>query len=283
MTVARRKSASRPIICALSSDDGYVIGLTVTVRSMLEHLAPGRSVELHIADGGISAENRERFLESIAGFPVTCRFMDPDMRRVSKLKACGYLKVPTYFRLLLPRMMPRDCSKVLYLDSDLLIRSDVGALFDLPLPEPLGAVQSLFCPYVVSVPGLPNFRELGLKADTAFFNAGVLLMNLDVWRREKLGPKVMDYVEKHAEHITMSDNQGLVGTLANRWKQLDRRWNVEHHAPPPDARIVHFVYAIKPWHHGFRHPSRDEWFEVLDRTAFRGWRPRPEKATGTRG
>ena len=40
-----------------------------------------------------------------------------------------------------------------------------------------------------------------------------------------------------------------------------------------DPWIVHYSTGGKPWKFGCAHPWADEWFENLDQTEFRGWRP----------
>ena len=82
--------------------------------------------------------------------------------------------------------------------------------------------------------------------------------------------------------------------LAGRWGELDPRWNQipQFWEPaagdadpfPPALRelvirdpwIVHYSTWSKPWHWGCTHPARERFFEVLDRTAWAGWRPRKQ-------
>lgn len=40
-----------------------------------------------------------------------------------------------------------------------------------------------------------------------------------------------------------------------------------------DPKIIHFTTEWKPWHYNVKHPYRDEFFSVLDRTSWRNWRP----------
>lgn len=270
---ARRAKASDPVVLAMSADDRYAIGLAVTVRSALERLR-GRPVELTVADGGLSVRNRERILRSFDGFAIATRFVKPDVSRVKRLKTRGYIRTPTYFRLLLPDLVPKTRHKALYLDADLLVNADLGRLFDTPLEgHAAAAVHSLMCPHVVCISGILNFAELGLPPETPYFNAGVVLMDLDQWRKDRIGAEAIAYVERNRKHLNLFDNDALVAGLTGRWKKVDRRWNVEHTAPPEEAFINHFIMRNKPWHPGYRHPSRDRWFEVLDRTAWTGWRP----------
>ena len=41
-----------------------------------------------------------------------------------------------------------------------------------------------------------------------------------------------------------------------------------------DPSIIHFSSVDKPWHYGSSHPFAQEWMDVVDDTAFAGWRPK---------
>jgi hypothetical protein len=60
----------------------------------------------------------------------------------------------------------------------------------------------------------------------------------------------------------------------NAWG-LDGRAAVE--AALADPAVVHYTTAAigRPWLPTCRHPRVTRWFEVLERTSWAGWRPRP--------
>jgi lipopolysaccharide biosynthesis glycosyltransferase len=137
-----------------------------------------------------------------------------------------------------------------------------------------------------------SHRELGLAPDLGYFNSGVMALDLALWREEQLADQLLRYLERHAHAIRWWDQDALNAVLAGRWGELDPRWNQipQFWEPaagdgdpfPPALRelvirdpwIVHYSTWSKPWHWGCTHPSRDLFFEVLDRTAWAGWRPR---------
>jgi len=87
------------------------------------------------------------------------------------------------------------------------------------------------------------------------------------------------------------DQYALNVVLAGRWGALDARWNqgANVFAYPTwsqspfdreaykqlrdDPYIVHFTTRYKPWLLSCLHPRRKQFFEVVDRTAWAGWRP----------
>jgi lipopolysaccharide biosynthesis glycosyltransferase len=267
---ARRSGKKGPICISLASSNEYSIGLGVTVRSLLENLKDPRPVHLYVLDGGISEENKQRIRDTVAPFNCKLEIITPRTDAINNLVERQYILKQTYYRLLLPGLLP-DVPKLLHLDSDLLVLGNVAELWDVSVARtPLAAVQSMSCPYVASIPGIPNFTKHGLRPETPFLNAGVMLMNLDIWRKEKLSEQIIRFLRENSEDIVLCDNDAYVVKLAGRWKPLEYRWNVEHFAPPRNAGIIHFIFEVKPWHVGCQHPMRERYQQYLARTPWKG-------------
>jgi lipopolysaccharide biosynthesis glycosyltransferase len=205
-------------------------------------------------------------------------------------------------------LVPPEIKRAIYLDADMLVRGDLANLWDEPQGDhPLLAVPEIACPYFDAPACMPNFencreylcahtpimnyRELGLPPDGRYFNGGLLVVDLDCWRRENLGQQMLDCLRENREHVLWWDQYALNVVLAGRWRPLDYRWNQGTHVyvypdwsnSPIDREmlsslrntpwIVHFCSPSKPWHHANQHPFRRAFFECLDRTSWKGWRP----------
>ena len=90
----------------------------------------------------------------------------------------------TYHRLLLPRLVPREVTRAIWLDCDLLVTTDLVRLWETDLGGcHLLAVRDPVVPLVSSRYGIRRWRELGIAPDAPYFNAGVMLLDVDRWRR----------------------------------------------------------------------------------------------------
>lgn len=294
---------------AMACDDRYSLPLAVAVRSLLEQLEPSHAVELFIVDAGVTRENQGRCELAWHNFPVQCHWLRPTADVLHELPVSAALPIATYFRLLLPTLLP-NVSKLLYLDPDLLVLRSLAPLWSTQLgDQPLAAAQDLACPYVhfpsamanyslarrylLGCDPIPNYGELGLAADRPYFNAGVMLLNLEVWRKERLGEQLIEFTRQHAAHNVSADQYSLNACLGHRRVPLDIRWNQLQaiydfpgwRESPLDATtfrqvrdepwIAHFAGPGKPWEGGNRHRLRSEYLAVLDRTPWAGWRPTP--------
>jgi lipopolysaccharide biosynthesis glycosyltransferase len=282
-----------PIVLACAADDAFAMPLTVALRSVLDTLSPAHALEIFVLDGGIREENRERLAASLDPGRARLRFVAPPPEALAKIRHRGRTSLVTYFRILAADLLPAELRRAIYLDADVVAVADLSRLWAEPLRgAPVLAVRDAGAPTVSSPRGLLNYRELGLAPDLPYFNAGVMSLDLACWREEKLGARLLAYLETHAGAIRWWDQDALNGVLAGRWGELDPRWNQipqcwepaagEGDPFPPALRervirdpwIVHFSTWSKPWHWGCKHPARERFFEVLDRTAWAGWRPR---------
>lgn len=111
-----------------------------------------------------------------------------------------------YFRLLIPRFMPKDCAICLYLDIDMLVVGDLRGLFALEMGEFIVGVVS---DYVNNSPKLrsksANHKDIYFKG--AYFNSGFLLINLCAWERENITARCFEVMKNY--HLCAHDQDTL--------------------------------------------------------------------------
>jgi hypothetical protein len=136
----------------------------------------------------------------------------------------------------------------------------------------------------------PHAR-LGIPPGAKYFNAGVMVVDMERWRRDDVPGQVLDYLRQYRDTVFFMDQEGLNAVLAGKWGELDPRWN--HNASIPSYRrrhagtggasgagdrepwIVHFAGTLKPWRYGGGSSHRHLYYSYLDTTAWAGWRPAP--------
>jgi lipopolysaccharide biosynthesis glycosyltransferase len=271
-------------------DDNFAIGIAVTLYSALVNLTHGTRVFVFVLDGGILPATKERLYRVLEPLQVDLclRYVTPDASLFRDLKTPGHLTVMTYLRLTIPDLFP-DLDRVVYLDTDLVVNADLGLLWEIPLGDNFAlAVREMGFP-TVSL-GLPQtYRKLGLDAETPYFNAGIMVMNLRRWREERVVPRVLAYTRENEDTILCADQDGINAVIAGRWREVDPRWNVQvgsvvnfrSLADTPYKRriepllpelsknpyVLHFI-GRKPWQSGIVNPARPFFVEYLKRS---GW------------
>jgi lipopolysaccharide biosynthesis glycosyltransferase len=252
----------QPAVVA-ATDDGFAFPTAAMAASLAAAAGPGRAVELYIIDGGMSPHTGDRLRRALGhvaggarrrGIDFNPHFLTPDLSMVEGLQAHHRISTTTYLRLLIPDLLPRGVRRALYVDGDVLVFDDVGPLFGLDLGgAPAAAVPSTGSPKLGS--SKRPHLELGLDPDAYYMNAGVLLLDLDRWREERISAAVIEDLRAHQHLYKWLDQDGLNAVLANRWAQLPAEWNVQvgsrtlRAAPPrlPSVAALHFTGVLKPW------------------------------------
>jgi lipopolysaccharide biosynthesis glycosyltransferase len=300
-------AANREVVVVSAADDGYAMPLAVTIRSALDHLGPGRRMRVFVLDGGLSDESAARMMTSWRDPRLAVEWIRPDLQQVSDLVVSHQVNSVTYLRLLMPHLLPSDVGRVIYIDADMLVRRDLGQLWDEPqadhaaLAVPCVAAPYIDAsslpnfeacrPYLAAVTPVANFRELGLPSGGKYLNGGLLVANLDQWRRDRFSEQMLRCLRDHRQHVLWWDQYALNVVLAGRWRALDYRWNQGAHlyaypgwrnSPLDEAAfdqlrrdpwIVHFCSPSKPWQYFCPHPFTRSWRKCLRGTAWKDWRP----------
>ena len=290
------------ITIGCATDTKYVMPLAVMLRSLLMHRKEPLPLVVYVLDGGVSEDDKTRLCTSCASDGVEIHWLPLGHASFPGLPLWGGMSPMTYARLLLPELLPESLHKIIWLDSEMIVQGDITALWNAELGDWAAlAVQDLVVPHFSSRYGVPRYIELGLAGNAKYFNAGVMVVNLDWWRRNQVAHKVLRYLRDNRQGVYFHDQEGLNVALANHWRELDPRWNqiasvagrrflkVRHldtekydeviHEP----FIIHFAGSWKPWTYHNANPSRNLYFHYLDMTAWAGWRPQHTARTVLRG
>jgi lipopolysaccharide biosynthesis glycosyltransferase len=275
------------IVLVCAADDKYAMPLAVAVRSVLENLTDDNSLSLFIIDGGIKIHNKQKILKSLCSTKCKIEFISkPDswLKRVEEtyiqceimgITKNNYVSLSSYFRLFTAELLPQEIKKAIYLDCDLVVLGNLEELWQIDLEEYyLLAAQDDHISCISSPNGLLNYQVLGIHPDSKYFNAGVLVINLEKWRIDKIATKAIQYLTQNFEYVRYHDQDVLNALFACQWKELESKWNYMpniSNSLTVDPCIIHFASAGKPWNS--RHIKlKDYFFKYVDMTEWSGWR-----------
>lgn len=282
--------SSSTIELLLGADDAYAMPLAVTLFSALETINANRNVRVTIVDGGISRENQRR-IESIVGkLPVQCNlvWVAPDSDKLKDLPAGAgewdYLSRSMYLRLFAPSLVP--AAKVIYLDSDMVVQQNLEELWEIDMRTfPLAAVTELGTTFAE---GRLRYKDVwkvqGLDPDVSHFNSGLLVLDLELWRREGLSQAVFDNVYANRNHYRYPDQDALNAVFHQNWLELETKWNYQityedlkfTPIPARDVAIFHYSTPFKPWSKLTFREKRPYFLAFLQALWRSGWFSKPE-------
>jgi len=215
-----------PVVLALASNERYFPGLYCAVASALSHLDSTREVDLKVLDGGLSPESRSALSRLIEKFGqcVRLEFVTVDPSVFSKATLGPGKSHMTYCRTLLPQLL--NVPRLIYLDCDVLVVRDLAKLFDLELPpgKVLAAVPDSETP-VLGDDSRAIAAAMGLPADGRYFNAGVVLLNLDELRKQNFTKQSLEFFRDWKGHYRFWDQSAINFLLHDRIAELPEHWN----------------------------------------------------------
>ncbi len=262
-----KKLKEIPIFFAV--DDTYIPFLAVSLQSLVDNSSEKNKYEIKVLYTHVSEENMQK-IKKYEKENINIEFVDlsNNLQKVQgKLYTRNYFTSTTYYRLFIPELYPQY-DKVLYIDSDVTILTDIAGLYNQEIGDnlvaaiPDGAVQTIevFQEYVEKVIGVIDYNN--------YFNAGILLMNLKELRKYKFQEKFLYLLEK-VKYEVAQDQDYLNRLCKGRVKLLDDLWNKMPIMGISDKKpnIIHFNLGFKPWHFDDI-PYQEYFWEYAKKTEF---------------
>ncbi len=258
-------------------DEQYVAPLSALVTSILANMSEKRTIEFNIMGTSLSNGAMEHIRSQGRLFP-NCRFNFLDMSAITKQENLDQYTFhvwpkETFYRLYAPRLFPKH-GKMLYLDTDMIVLGDIGELYDTDISSYYAAVvPGMYdCPSIAQRrhssrhPGMTvteYFQNyLGKKTSRAF-NAGMVLFNFDLMRRDGKDMQLIPFLLNKPK-LDLLDQCVLNAVLEEKLLFVNRRWNVcrnmkwnirdfptdmQHELEDAFAHpgVFHYTTALKPW------------------------------------
>lgn len=153
----------------------------------------------------------------------------------------------TYYRLLIPELLPKDISNVLYLDIDIVIDGDISSLYNLDLKNYYMAAcedyyEKIDCNYLN--------KKWNRVENVKYFNAGVMLLHLEEIRKKiKFNDYIWALKELNGE-IPYMDQDILNYLLGDKVLYLPSRFNNVvgmRTGKEREGIVYHYGTPEKPW------------------------------------
>jgi lipopolysaccharide biosynthesis glycosyltransferase len=242
---------------AFAFDEQYADPAQVAIESVLDsHRGRDDLTFWVLTTPAVAAQRSGALYRQVAGRARVRVLTTRDGYRslpLSRWAPVDYISAAAYLRLFLPDLMPPEVRRLVYLDSDVVVLDDLSPLWDVPLDAaPFAAVPETFL--LGDRGGIPG---AGPEHDPAapYFNTGVLLMHLPVWRELRITEQCLGYLHEHADRLRLADQDALNLIGYGRWVPLPRRWNWmlyllesnDDPVPAEAASVIHFLGPNKPW------------------------------------
>jgi lipopolysaccharide biosynthesis glycosyltransferase len=257
------------------TDANYWMPLYISLYSLLKNNPENRFKVVIISDS-----QDETFLKNLPFLKelnnlADVLFVQPDLSNLEDAPTYRHLTLATYYRILIGRLLPENTKRILYLDCDTIIESSLSELLATNIDDyTLSAARDCYCAEHTSRLGLP---------ENSYFNAGILLINLEKWRSTDVEGRLFEYIKKNSKDILISDQDVLNSVLHDEWLEFDLKFNFQEIGPKnpksfdkkyPDIQpsIIHFIDHPKPWFYMSTYTRKKRFWFYLRKTPYRNYR-----------
>lgn len=256
---------------AFICDDNYALCTGVAIYSLYINRNKSREYSINILCYDVSQENIDLFLElSNEGFIVNA--IDISKRSInysnfSRSKFVTHVSTTALYKFNIPELFP-NLDKILYLDGDLLIRDGLEELYDIELKSCYASV----CKDVGAEIYPSQYNERLNTSHSSYFNSGVMLLNLKLFREDDISKKLIDYKKNGINHFMDQDafnivlnenviyfdfsyNMILSCWLNTEYERIITYYDMDSNLKSVEeifnkAKIIHFSAAkCKPWNY----------------------------------
>ena len=262
-----------PIFFAI--DDGYMPFLAVALESLIDNASNNYYYSIKTLYTNINEDNKRK-INKYKRDNVNIEFVDLNyyIEKVKdKLYTRDYYTKTTYFRLFIANLYPQY-NKAIYLDSDIVVLGDISELYNVELgdnliaaaPDDVIQTTRVFQEYAEKVVGVADYRN--------YFNAGILLMNLDEFRKFNFQEKFLYLLE--TIKFTVAQDQDYLNRLCKgKVKIIDKGWDrmpvATDDYPKENIKIIHYNLADKPWRYDnikyqeyfWKYAKRTEYYDFI--------------------
>lgn len=259
-----------PIV--MVSDDNFISQIRVAIWSMRKSTCKEAFLEITILclkELGESSRKRLQELEAVF-LNLSIRFYEVDFQIFSRARPMGHVPVASFYRLVIADVM-KEYEKCLFLDGDLIVNTDLCALYSQDIGEfYIAGVRDnefLYDPDAA----FGHLENYGFKDYYHYVNAGVMLFNLTKLREDHLQERFLECMKIDFPYM---DQDILNKVCEGNIKLLELKYNFFSRCKTAGCysasdkkkingktwEILHFAGYDKPWQN-IRVYGAQEWWE----------------------
>lgn len=197
-------------------DSNYIKPLKVMLKSLFLN-NPEEKFAIYLMQSSISQEELQNLSDYIEKHGSRLEVVDIDDNYFDDAPILLHYTKAMYYRLLAYKFLPKELDRILYLDPDTLVINPIKELYNTDIDDYLYAAAYHD---IISIKGVNKIRLNSYKID-AYYNSGVLLMNLELQRQSIDDKRIFEFVEENRSKLIMPDQDILNALYSKNIKTLD--------------------------------------------------------------
>lgn len=191
--MARLQTPEYPVV--LITDSNYVGPTLVAVSSLIRHRADSTRYKIFVIGTELTEADRTKF-RTLAG---TVTLLEKDSIAPDWLKSHRHVSPAALWKFQLPLLF-ESYDRILYLDSDIIVRDDLSELFRTDLEGQYAAAVS------DPIAMLRDHYESRRVHRKRYFNSGVMLLNLKKMREDDMANVLLEEKKRDSRNDFMDQD-----------------------------------------------------------------------------
>ena len=278
----------------VATDSNYLKYCSAMLLSLLDKNNPS-SISVHLLSCNLSSDEIEYVhnLLTTKGAEFNVYKISDKSINIFPNGINTHISLATWARMYVGSLLPESVNKILYIDCDTIITDSLNNLWNIYLDDNtlFAAVEDL------NSADVSFYDNIGIRCPQnggkPYFNAGVMLINLNLWRTKNIEQKVFDILSDKNRKLLYADQDvlNIIGAEFNitylplRYNLMEGLLRYDIPMMRPEATenidieisspvIVHFTYKIKPWSARSFHPYKKLFYRYFDQTQWANERPK---------
>lgn len=247
----------------ISIDSNYILPAKVMLKSLSVNVEEKLDIFLLYSRlSNSQIEEFSKFCTERSNAILHPIYVDAELFR--EMPVNDRLPIETYFRLLALFILPENIERILWLDADMIIKSDITRFYRTDMGNTSIAVMKDQGSAIIIA---ECHERLHLQNDSVYFNAGVILFNLEKIRKHWSKETLFEWTNKIQYRLEYLD-QDILNLMfekdklisSNIWNYQIKSWTEIKEEDLLCAAIIHYVGPIKPWNDKYDNKAKWIWW-----------------------
>lgn len=255
------------IIYGITSN--FLLGAAISIESILKY--NNNAYRFHLFTDKISKTSIEHLKETAKKNKVHIIIYIINNDDLSFLPCTERWPYATYYRIIGFDILSENYTKALYLDADIMCKGNISDLNSLDLSDKI----------LAAVPDTKKFqeraKEINIIKDGLYFNSGMMLANLILWKNENITQKTLEHLKLNIDNSLFPDQDTLNVIMNNKVYYLNKAYNFFYgvdtelknkdiqlykNVLTDNIKLIHYVGVSKPWHIWGNYPSSKYFLDI---------------------
>lgn len=275
-------------------NDKFVPQLGAAICSVCENNRKNSDINFYLVSSGINDWNKESLKKLVKSYNQTIKIIE--LGKIDKyfdfeFDTTGWPPI-TLARLLMDKILPENIKRIIYLDADTIVRGDLSELWNINLGNKIVgmSIEPTIDKNRISVLNINKYP---------YYNAGVLIVDLEKWRKTGACKKIFDFYKVHNGKLFANDQDAINGALKDDIYTISPKYNFynifyqypysfmcklmkplkyiskeEYVKALKNPIIIHYLGEERPWRKGNTHKYKNDYKKYLSKTI---WKDNPDE------